>query len=96
MAEVKINSVKLELTTVKLTKALFKQLVVLNYGDFHHLLNEQGEFQDGVAVGWVHGSVTGDEYRKWLILQTAPGQYGRYDAMNDTIAKTGAKQIYLV
>lgn len=97
--DVQINELKLSLTTVKLTKALFKQMPILGYDTVRLLLRtdtQEEKFKDDKAVvGWVHGSVTGDEYKRWLILKTGEGSYGRYDVMETTIQKHNAKQIYL-
>jgi hypothetical protein len=95
MAEVKINVTEIKVATVKLTKALIKQFQVLGYDEYRHLLTEQGELKEGVAVGWVAGVVFGDEWKKWLILDLGNNQYGRMDAADSTIRTTGAKQIYL-
>lgn len=93
MTEVQINEVTLRVTTVKLTKSLFKQMQVVTYDDIKHLLKSDGNEVQGAFIGWVHGSVIGDEWVKWMIVRLKEGQYGRYNAMEVTCQKY--PQIYL-
>lgn len=47
------------------------------------------------TVGWIHGAVMGDEFTRFLMVQTEPGQYVLYrNAMPDTIAKF--KQLFVL
>lgn len=98
--DVKVHTAELTLTTVKLTPKILKQLPRLGYDQMRTLLKPDrgpGEFfQDGVVVGWIHGSVFGgdSDYKRFLLLKTGDG-YGLYDVMESTIQRCGAKQIFV-
>lgn len=91
MATLAIREIKLELTTVKLTPKLLKQIPVLEYRDAVSVFKNPGDS----VVGWVHGLVLGDEWKKWLVVKTGPGEYGRIEVMESTIKQLKAQQIYL-
>lgn len=47
------------------------------------------------VVGWVHGSVFGDEHDRYLLLQVEPGQYVLYRNPHfETVAKF--KQVFVI
>ena len=70
-AEVKVTSAKLELVTVKLSKALLKQCLRLDYNN--DLTERTQEAIDKLVIGWFHGSVLGDEFTKYLLIQLPSG-----------------------
>ena len=93
--DVTVKTCTMELRTCKLTKSLLKQLPIVTYSDgLQPLLRADGNEKSECVVGWVHGSVLGDEWKKWLILKTGEGQYARYDAMDGTCKKY--PQIFIV
>ncbi len=69
--EVKVTTAKLELVTVKLSKALLKQVIRLDYN--HDLTERTQEAIDKLVIGWFHGSVLGDEFTKYLLMQLPNG-----------------------
>lgn len=101
--DVKVKTMDLELRTVRLTKAILKQLPVVSHDKVRHLINPtdghphkdalDGGHPQGF-IGWVHGSVLGDEDLKWLIVKFGEGDYGRFAAMPETLK--GVVQIYIV
>ncbi len=92
--EVKVQTAELELRTAKLTKALLKQLPVLGLQEIRPFLKPDGNEKPECILGWVHGSVLGDDWKCWLIVRLGPGSYGRYDAMKSTCVRY--PQIYVV
>lgn len=84
--EVKVRTAEVTLTTVRLSRAVLKQMPELGYEEMKPLLmsgstGPEEQLKAGAVVGWVHGSVLGDEWKRWLIINTGEGTYGRYDAM---------------
>lgn len=94
MADVTVRTVDVELRTAKLSKSILKQMPVLLMESVRPLLKANGDEDPDKVVGWVHGSVLGDDYKKWLIFKIGERLYGRYDAMDGTCRKY--KQIYIV
>jgi hypothetical protein len=92
--DVTVKTVDLELRTVRLTKSVLKQIPELGFEQIKPLLRADGNLQDGKVVGWVHGSVLGDDFKRWLIVRTGEGEYGRFDAMQSTVK--AFPQIYVV
>lgn len=89
-----VKTGELELRTVKLTKSILKQLPILDYDQMKPLLKSDGNIKPEVVVGWVHGSVLGDDWETWLILKVSEGSYGRYSAMVNSRQKH--QQIFIV
>lgn len=90
MAEVTVKTTSLELRTVKLTKSIFKQLPIIGYHDMMALLKSQPD----CVVGWVHGSVVGEDHKTFLIMRRSEGVYGTYEAMHP--ARENYPQVYIV
>lgn len=94
--EVKVRTAELELRTAKLTKSILKQMPTMDYREAVRLgvLKSDGNEQPDAVVGWVHGSVLGDEWKNWLILRVGEGAYARMEASMDAAKKY--PQIYVV
>jgi hypothetical protein len=73
---------------------VLRQIPELGYEQIKPLLKADGNFQDSKIVGWVHGSVLGEDFKRWLIVKTGEGEYGRFDAMQSTIKNFS--QIYVM
>jgi hypothetical protein len=96
MADIKIREVELSLRTVKLTKQLLKQMPILrDYPDKAALYEKGGEFKPGVAIGWIHGLLLGDEFARYLLINRGDGDYGLIETSTYEIKRLGFKQIYL-
>lgn len=53
------------------------------------------QFLKDFTLGWIHGSVMGDEYSRYLLVQVEPGQYALYaNPHMETLKKF--KQIFVV
>lgn len=87
MAEVKMNVASLELRTVKLTKAILKQIRTARYEEIKHLLKPDGNEDPQYVVGWIHGSVLGDEWKQFLLFRMPDGEYRLFDAGNSVCKK---------
>ena len=101
MADVKVRTGLVELTTVKLTPKILKQIPRLQYEQMRPLLHDRTgaaeAFKEGVLVGWIHGTaISGNSYERFLLLKTGEGEYGLYNAMPSTVERVKAKQIYVV
>lgn len=98
MAEITVNEVKVELRTVKLTKGLLKQMKPIDRvsdAPYRFMMDDKGNLKPEHVVGWVHGSVLGDDYNAWIILTPAPGEYLRYNCGCMTSLTKNIKQIYI-
>jgi hypothetical protein len=92
MAEIKVPVAELRLATVKLTPKVFKQLKRLDYGDIKPFVKE-GNLDPAHVVGWIHGAAVGDEWKRFLLIKLAEGEYGTFEALEHTCKKH--KQIFL-
>ena len=70
MADVTVKTAVLELRTCKMTKSILKQLPVIGYHDANRLaiFKSDGNEDGSRVVGWVHGTVLGDDFKRWLIV----------------------------
>jgi hypothetical protein len=93
MMEIKVNSATVELRTVKLTRALLKQMPRLTYREIGPLC-EGGSLKPEHVVGWIHGSVLGDEWSRYALVAVRPGEYGVAELADHDTKKY--KQIYIV
>lgn len=94
MADVTLNTAELTLKMVKLTSRVLAQIPRLEYRDLRKLdLFEGDSFKDGVVVGWLHGSLLGDKWDRFLLVKTGEGAYGVVHAGVDATKKY--PQIYV-
>lgn len=94
MADVKVIEVKLEMRTLKLTKSLLKQMRTLE--NLRGLTDEKtGNIRPENVVGWIHGSVLGDDWSAILLLDLSGGDYAIYKGYGLKEAQRRYKQIYL-
>jgi hypothetical protein len=100
MADVKARTAEVVIRTVKLTRALLKQLrEVKQLPEEWTERDDQGQFtgfRPEFAVGWFDGSVLGDEYTKFVLLKNGKGDlylWGR-GCHTDPITKK-LKQLYI-
>lgn len=96
--DVKIKTVELELRTVKLTKALLKQITEIHVeirrdGTVWYAPSYGAQMVEVKVIGWVHGSVIGEDYQTWLIVDLGDGDYGRASVNQDH--RKRFKQIYV-
>ncbi len=101
MADVKVRTLDVEVRTVKLTKSLLKQFqIICHFSEARKYLPGGTENQDPAGespiIGWVHGSVleADDKWGRWLIIRVGPGDFRRWQCMEDTASKYD--QIYIV
>lgn len=94
MADVVVKTAELELRTAKLTKSILKQMPTMDYKTLKPFLGEKGHINDGVVIGWINGSVLGEDWDRYLILKTGEGTYGKYKCSQDTSERYS--QIYIV
>ncbi len=95
--EVKVKTAEIVLRTVKLTKALLKQFKKAD-GYYAHKIGAaaNGKFIKEKCVGWIHGSVMGDEFSgPWVIFPDGEGTYCIYNVGMDSAVKD-LPQIYVV
>ena len=92
MADVIVKTAELQLKTAKLTKSILKQMRVITYTELADL---NRKFPDrSNVVGWVHGSVLGDDHSTIVIMKLEEGNYGKYEGMHESRAKY--EQIYII
>jgi hypothetical protein len=94
MTEVTVRTQTVELRATKLTKSILKQMPCLDYDQMKPLLKADGNEKPECVVGWVHGSVFGEDHETWLIFKIGEGLYGRYSMMQH--ARKKYPQIYIV
>lgn len=92
MADVTVRTATLELRTCKLTKSLLKQIPELK--SLRGLVDDKGKELKDKVVGWVHGSVLGEDWQTWLIFSLGEGCYGKYEVMQSK--RDLFPQIYIV
>jgi hypothetical protein len=90
MADVNVRTAELTVVTVRLTVKLLKQMRTLQWDEVRKLIKD-GELP---TIGWVHGSVLGDEWSAWLLLDLGKGQWGKY-SYSLTDAQKKYTQLYL-
>ena len=99
MIEVKVRTAELTLTTAKLTQKVLKQLPNLTFQEFKACVTmpskDNPNPENPAVVGWLHGSLFENKSYPRLLLKTVNG-YGLYEAMEDTIARLKAVQIFVV
>jgi hypothetical protein len=93
MADVTVKTAEVELRTARLTKSILKQMPVMEYDALKPYLRADGNERPDAVLGWIHGSVLGDD-NQWLIIKTGEGTYGRYNAMRGTCSRY--PQIYVI
>jgi hypothetical protein len=77
--ELKVRTATLEITTAKLTTKLLKQMQIIEYRRLHDIQrNAIEKKQPDPILGWVDGSVLGDQYMPWFIVNAGEGSYVRY------------------
>lgn len=94
MTEVKVTTATIEIRTVKLTKALLKQFRRLDRVPTYWL-DDKGNPKAEHVVGWLHGSVLGDEFNEYSLWTNGQGDYWLYPYTGDKV-KQMTKQIYVV
>lgn len=100
MPDVKVNTVELTLTTVKLTAKIVKQIPRVGYDRIRPLLAKPDESDKPKKpeqfVGWLHGTAVGDDqYQTYILVNFGDGEYGLLNCMKTTVDKLGLKQIYI-
>ncbi len=94
--QIKTTTATLELTSMKLTRSLIKQMPRLSYQDLKGCLAWDGatqSYKSDKVVGWLHGCVTGDDWKRWLLVQIDEGSYGLAEVMESSCK--GFKQIFI-
>ena len=89
MAEIKVHGVELQLTTVKLSTKVLRQLPKIEFNEVRELFKAD----PACVIGWIHGLALGDEWNRYLLIKRGEGDYGLVECMDATTKKY--KQIFV-
>lgn len=92
MSEVKVRQAEVTVRTVKLSKALLKQVSQIRSVPKGALQEGTSLLNPEYVVGWIHGSVLGDEFGRYVLFQKDGDLY----LLNwPGFKQEGIKQIYV-
>lgn len=89
--DVQVKTATLELRTAKLNKSILKQMPTFTAQKFLELVKPENPAE---IIGWVDGSVLGNDSDTWLILKLPDGTYAKYSTGPQRREKH--PQIYIV
>lgn len=91
--DVIVSTGEVQLRTCKLTKSILKQMPEPT--DLNEFIRDTRDRQD-CFVGWMHGSVLGDDHVRWLIYKNLAGEYRRWNSSPNSERIKKTVQLYVI
>jgi hypothetical protein len=93
MADVEVKVAELQVRTLKLTRNLLKQIPSIDRAPENCMAD--GKLKADKVVGWIHGSVLGDEWTRYVLLNLGDGEYRLMNWPGFKADQPECKQIYI-
>lgn len=89
-----IRVAQLAVRTVPLTKALLKQFRRITSHEDYGMFGENGQEKLDHVVGWLKGTVLGEQYQDFTLFASGDGDFYLYAHVSPRVRKN-CKQVYV-